>query len=121
MMTTRYARSGNASIAYQTVGQGDVDIVFVPCWISHLERLWKEPRFAQFVDRLSTFGRVIMFDKRGTGMSDPVPVTAFPALEERIDDLLAVLDAAGSSKVILIGSAIGGKLGALFATNHPER
>jgi pimeloyl-ACP methyl ester carboxylesterase/class 3 adenylate cyclase/DNA-binding CsgD family transcriptional regulator len=120
-LNTRYARYGNASIAYQTVGQGKVDIVFVPCWISHLERLWKEPRFAQFIDRLSRFGRVILFDKRGTGLSDPVPATEFPSLEERIDDLLAVLDAAGSTSAVLVGAAIGGKLSALFAANHPER
>jgi pimeloyl-ACP methyl ester carboxylesterase/DNA-binding CsgD family transcriptional regulator/class 3 adenylate cyclase len=122
MMThTRYARVGNASIAYQTVGQGEVDIIFVPCWISHLERLWKEPRFAQFIDRLSTFGRVILFDTRGTGLSDPVPATKFPSLEERTDDLLAVLAAAGSTKAVLFGAAIGGKLAALFAANQPER
>jgi pimeloyl-ACP methyl ester carboxylesterase/class 3 adenylate cyclase/DNA-binding CsgD family transcriptional regulator len=120
-MQTRYARAGNASIAYQTVGRGEIDIVFVPCWISHLERLWKEPRFAQFIDRLSTFGRVILFDKRGTGLSDPVPATKFPSLEERMDDLLAVLDAAGSTSAVLVGAAIGGKLSALFAANHPER
>src|SRR5215216_8038007 len=103
---TRYARAGNVSIAYQTVGQGEVDIVFVPCWISHLERLWKEPRFAQFVERLSAFGRVILFDKRGTGLSDPAPATVSPSLEVRMDDLLAVLDAAGSTNVVLFGTEI---------------
>jgi pimeloyl-ACP methyl ester carboxylesterase/DNA-binding CsgD family transcriptional regulator len=120
-MKTRYARSGNASIAYQTVGQGELDIVFVPCWISHLERLWREPRFTQFIDRLSTFGRVILFDKRGTGMSDPAPASRFPSLEERMEDLLAVLDAAGSASTVLLGSEIGGKLATLFAATYPER
>src|SRR5215207_10063780 len=118
---TRYARAGNVSIAYQTVGQGEVDIVFVPCWISHLERLWKEPRFARFIERLAAFGRVILFDKRGTGLSDPAPATTFPSLEERLEDLLTVLDAAGSRRTVLVGTAIGGRLAALFAAEHPER
>src|SRR5215211_5396090 len=117
---TRYARAGNVSIAYQTVGQGEVDIVFIPCWISHLERLWREPRFAQFVERLSAFGRVILFDKRGTGLSDPMPATKFASLEERMEDLLAVLDAANSTSTVLFGSEIGGKLAALFAATYPE-
>jgi pimeloyl-ACP methyl ester carboxylesterase/DNA-binding CsgD family transcriptional regulator/class 3 adenylate cyclase len=121
MAQTKYARNGSASIAYQTVGQGEIDIIFVPCWISHLERLWKEPRFAQFIDRLSTFGRVILFDKRGTGLSDPLPATSFESLEERTEDLLAVLDAAGSRRAVLFGIAIGGKLSAQFAATHPER
>jgi pimeloyl-ACP methyl ester carboxylesterase/DNA-binding CsgD family transcriptional regulator/class 3 adenylate cyclase len=121
LMQTRYARSEGASIAYQIVGQGDVDIVLVPCWISHLERLWKEPRFVRFVERLSTFGRVILFDKRGTGLSDPVPASRFPSLDERMEDLLAVLDAVNSPRAVLFGSAIGGKLSALFAANHPDR
>jgi pimeloyl-ACP methyl ester carboxylesterase/class 3 adenylate cyclase/DNA-binding CsgD family transcriptional regulator len=118
---TRYARLGNASVAYQTVGEGEVDLVFVPCWISHLERLWREPRFAQFVERLATFGRVILFDKRGTGLSDPAPATSFPTIEERMEDLVAVLDAAGSRRAVLVGSAIGGGLSALFAATYPER
>jgi pimeloyl-ACP methyl ester carboxylesterase/DNA-binding CsgD family transcriptional regulator/class 3 adenylate cyclase len=120
-MQTRYARAGNASIAYQIVGQGEVDIVYVPCWISHLERLWREPRFAQFIERMSTFGRVILFDKRGNGLSDPVPATRFPSLEERMEDLLTVLDAAGSTSAVLFGSEIGGKLATLFAATYPER
>jgi pimeloyl-ACP methyl ester carboxylesterase/DNA-binding CsgD family transcriptional regulator len=120
-MHTRYARSGNVSIAYQTIGQGEVDIVFVPCWISHLERLWKEPRFAKFVERLSAFGRVILFDKRGTGLSDPAPATRSPSLEERMDDMLSVLDAAGSTRVVLFGTEIGAKLAMLFAATYPER
>jgi pimeloyl-ACP methyl ester carboxylesterase/DNA-binding CsgD family transcriptional regulator/class 3 adenylate cyclase len=118
---TRYARVGNDSIAYQTVGQGEVDIVYVPCWISHLERLWREPRFAQFVERLSAFGRVILFDKRGTGLSDPAPATRLVSLEERMEDLLAVLDAVGSTSTVLFGSEIGGKLATLVAAAYPER
>lgn len=120
-LQTRYVRSGNANIAYQIVGEGDYDVVFVPCWISHLERLWREPRFARFVERLATFGRVILFDKRGTGMSDPAPATSYPSLDERMEDLASVLDAVGSRRAILVGSAIGGRLSALFAAAHPER
>ncbi|HKG26122.1 MAG TPA: alpha/beta hydrolase, partial [Thermomicrobiales bacterium] len=120
-METRYARRGDGSVAYQTIGSGELDLVYVPCWISHLERLWKEPRFARFVERLATFGRVILFDKRGTGLSDPVPATTFASLEERMEDLLTVLAAAGSRRPVLIGSAIGGRLAALFAAEHPDR
>src|SRR5215216_5873558 len=104
IVETKYARRGNASVAYQTIGQGEIDLVFVPCWISHLERLWKEPRFARFIERLAAFGRVILFDKRGTGLSDPAPATTFPSLEERMEDLAAVLDAVGSRRAILVGS-----------------
>src|SRR5215208_1613608 len=99
---TRYAQCGDANIAYQTIGEGDLDLVFVPCWISHLERLWRDPHFAQFIERLSAFGRVILFDKRGTGLSDPVPATSFPSLEERMEDLTAVLTATGSRRVVLV-------------------
>lgn len=120
-MHTRYARVGSDSIAYQIIGQGEIDIVYVPCWISHLERLWREPRFAQFIERLSAFGRVILFDKRGTGLSDPAPATSFGSLDERMEDLLAVLDAAGSTSTVVFGSEIGGKLATLFAATYPER
>src|SRR5688500_4612915 len=117
----RYATCGDASIAYQIVGEGDIDIVFVPCWLSHLDRLWREPRFERFVQSLARFGRVILFDKRGTGLSDPAPASARQTLEARMEDLHAVLDAAQSRRAILVGVAIGSRLSALFAATYPER
>ena len=94
---TRYARSGDVSIAYQVVGEGPLDLVFVSGWVSHLDHMWEEPSFARFLRRLASFSRLILFDKRGTGLSDRVPVSDLPTLEERMDDVRAVMDAAGSS------------------------
>ncbi len=85
------------NIAYQVVGSGPVDLVFVMGWVSHLEYFWNEPSFARFLTRLSSMARLILFDKRGTGLSDPVPVNELPTLEQRMDDVRAVMDAAGSS------------------------
>ena len=118
---TNYARVGDANIAYQVIGQGAIDFVYVPCWLSHLDRMWREPRFARFVERLSSFGRVILFDKRGTGLSDPMSSAMQPSFEERMDDLQAVLDAAGSTHAVLFGTSMGGRLSALYAANHPDR
>jgi class 3 adenylate cyclase len=117
--TTRYARSGDVHIAYQVVGDGPRDIVFVPGWTSHVEMGWTFPAFAHFLDRLASFSRLIIFDKRGTGLSDPVMAT--PTLEERMDDLRAVLDAAGSEHAVLFGECEGAPLSVLFAATHPER
>ena len=118
---TRYASFEGASIAYQTIGQGETDFVVVPCWLSHLDRMWREPHFIRFVERLSTFGRVILFDKRGTGLSDPVASSHKPALEDRVADLAAVLDAAGSKKAVLLGNGVGGRLSVLYSVIYPER
>ena len=120
-VTTRYARSKGTSIAYQVVGQGARDIVLVPCAISHVESLWEEPRFVRFVGRLASFGRVMLFDKRGTGLSDPTPADEPLTLEQRMDDLLAVLDAAGSERAVVLGVSFGSALAALFAATHPRR
>src|SRR5215218_8788104 len=117
----RYANLADGSIAYQVVGQGDLDIVFVPCWLSHIERMWREPHFERFVQSLAAFGRVILFDKRGTGLSDPAPANARQTLEARMEDLLAVLDAAQSRRAILVGVGIGSRLSTLFAATYPER
>lgn len=87
----RYAKSGDVNIAYQVVGNGPLDLVFVPGFVSHAEACWEEPRLARFLRRLSSFSRLIAFDKRGTGMSDPV--TSVPAQQERLDDIRAVMDA----------------------------
>jgi pimeloyl-ACP methyl ester carboxylesterase/DNA-binding winged helix-turn-helix (wHTH) protein len=116
---TRYARSGNVNIAYQVVGDGPIDLVFVMGWVSHLDYFWAEPSFARFLRRLASFSRLILFDKRGTGLSDRVG--ELPTLEQRMDDVRAVLDAVGSRQAALLGVSEGGPLCALYATTYPER
>lgn len=116
---TRYARSGDLSIAYQVVGSGDLDIVLVPGFVSHLDWAWEEPALRRFLERLASFSRLLLFDKRGTGLSDPVPGPAL--LEERVDDLRSVMDAAGSERAAVLGVSEGGAMAALFAAQHPER
>ena len=118
---TEYARSGDVHIAYQVVGQGQLDLVYVPGWVSHVEQAWEEPALARFLRRLSSFSRLIVFDKRGTGLSDRVPEDELPTLEERMDDLRAVMDAAGSQRAAVFGVSEGGNLSALFAATYPER
>jgi pimeloyl-ACP methyl ester carboxylesterase len=118
---TQYTRSGDLHIAYQVVGEGPLDLVYVPGWISHVELAWEEPTLARFLRRLASFSRLIMFDKRGTGLSDRVPNNKLPTLEERIDDLRAVMDAAGSERAAVFGFSEGGNLSALFAVTYPER
>ena len=115
----QYARSGDVNIAYQVCGTGPVDLVFVMGWVSHLEYFWKEPSFARFLSRLASFSRLILFDKRGTGLSDPV--TRLPTLEERMDDVRAVLDAVGSRRAVLLGVSEGGPMCSLFAATHPTQ
>jgi len=115
----QYARSGDVNIAYQVCGNGPVDLVFVMGWVSHLEYFWKEPSFARFLARLASFSRLILFDKRGTGLSDPV--TALPTLEQRMDDVRAVLDAVGSRRAVLLGVSEGGPMCSLFAATHPRQ
>lgn len=116
-----YARSGHVNIAYQVIGSGPLDLVFVMGWVSHLELFWAEPSFARFLERLSRMARVILFDKRGTGLSDRVSVTELPTLEQRMDDVRAVMEAAGSSRAVLLGVSEGGPLCTLFAATHPAR
>jgi pimeloyl-ACP methyl ester carboxylesterase len=118
---TKYARSGDVHIAYQVVGDGPVDLVFVPGWITHVELAWEDPFEAAFRRRLAGFARLIVFDKRGTGLSDRVPVDQLPILEERMDDVRAVMDAAGSERAALMGVSEGGAMSALFAATYPER
>ena len=115
----RYTRSGNVNIAYQVVGDGPIDLVFVMGWVSHLEYFWKEPSFARFLNRLASFSRLILFDKRGTGLSDRV--TALPTLEERMDDVRAVMEAVGSERAALLGVSEGGPMCSLFAATYPEK
>lgn len=119
--TVHYARSGDANIAYQVVGSGPVDLVFVMGWVSHLEYFWNNPSFAQFLSRLASQTRLILFDKRGTGLSDPVPISQLPSLEQRLDDVRAVMEAVGSARAVLFGVSEGGPLCSLFAATYPER
>ncbi|MEP3480612.1 MAG: alpha/beta fold hydrolase [Fuerstiella sp.] len=117
----RYARSGDVNIAWQTVGDGPIDMVFVMGWVSHLEWFWKDANFAAFLRRLASFSRVILFDKRGTGLSDRVPVDELPTLEKRMDDVRAVMAAAKSEHAVLCGISEGGPLCALFAATYPQK
>jgi class 3 adenylate cyclase len=116
---TQYAKSGDVSIAYQVVGDGPIDLVIVPGWVSHLELIWEEPQAAAFLRRLGEFSRLILFDKRGTGMSDPM--TYVPPVDERMDDIRAVMDAAGSERAAMLGYSEGAPLALVFAAIHPDR
>ena len=116
---TRYASSGGVNIAYQVLGTGPHDLVFVLGWVSNIEGVWEEPAFARFLTRLSSFSRLILFDKRGTGLSDRV--TEMPSLEVRMDDVRVVTDAAGSERAALFGISEGGPMCALFSATHPDR
>jgi class 3 adenylate cyclase len=118
---TRYAKSGDFHIAYQVVGDGPPDLVYVPGWISHLDLQWEQPLLERFLTRLASFSRLIVFDKRGIGLSDPVADSAMPMLEERMDDVRAVLDAAGSEQAVVFGQGYGTPIAALFAATYPDR
>ncbi len=118
-LPVHYARSGEVNIAYQVLGSGPIDLLFVMGWVSHLEYSWNEPSFARFLRRLASFSRLILFDKRGTGLSDRVG--HLPTLEERMDDVRAVLNAVGSRRAVLLGVSEGGPMCALFAATYPEK
>ena len=119
---TRYARAGDVHIAYQIVGDGPIDLVLVPWFVTHLEHHWEEPGLARFYERLASFSRLILFDKRGNGLSDRIGTgDRAPTLEERMDDVRAVMDAAGSERAAIFGVSEGGPLSILFAATHPER
>ncbi len=113
--------SGEVNIAYQVVGEGPLDLVFVSGWVSNLDLMWEDPSYARFLRRLASFSRLILFDKRGTGLSDRVPETDLPTLEARMDDVRAVLDAAGAERAALLGHSEGGPMCLLFAATYPER
>jgi pimeloyl-ACP methyl ester carboxylesterase len=116
---TRYAKSGDASIAYQVIGDGPLDLVVVPGWLSHIDLLWRDPGWTQLVAGLASFSRVILFDPRGSGLSDPTDRPL--SLERRAADLAAVLDAVGSARTALFGFSMGGPLSVMFAASHPDR
>ena len=117
--STQYARNGDIHVAYQVFGEGDLDLIFVPGFISHIENAWDEPGMAGWLRRLGSFSRVIMFDKQGTGLSDRGSV--LPGMDERMDDVRAVMDAQGVKRAAIFGISEGGSLATLFAATHPER
>lgn len=116
---TKYTKSGEINIAYQVFGSGSIDLVYIPGWISNIDWMWACPELVNFLQELGKIARVILFDKRGTGLSDRV--VEFPTLEERMDDIRAVMDAAGSEKAVLFGHSEGGSVSALFAATYPKR
>lgn len=117
----RYARSGDVTIAYQVIGDGPVDLVLVPGWVSNVEVAWEEPRFAAWMRELARHCRLITFDKRGTGLSDPILMDSPPPLEVRMDDVRAVMDEVDSERAVLLGFSEGGSMALLFAATHPDR
>ena len=119
--TTQYAKVGDLHIAFQVVGDGPLDLVFVPGWVSNVELGWEEPRQAAFLRGLASFARLILFDKRGTGLSDPVPIDRPPTLEDRMADVNAVMDAANVDRGALFGFSEGGAMSALFGATYPDR
>jgi len=118
---THYTRGKEGHVAYQVVGDGPFDVVFIPAWNTNVDAMWEEPTLARFLRRLGTFSRLICFDKRGTGVSDPVPLGAIPTLEQWNDDVGAVMDAVGSQRAALLGHGEGGPMATLFAATYPER
>src|SRR4051794_36052936 len=116
---TRFTQSGEVAIAYQVIGAGPIDLLIVPGFVSHLEQAWEDAAYTRFLSGLASFARVIRFDKRGTGLSDRV--IGVPTLEERIDDVRAVMDATQSSRAALFGISEGGPMSILFAATYPER
>jgi pimeloyl-ACP methyl ester carboxylesterase len=116
---TQYARSGDVHIAYQAFGKGPINLVMVPGFVSNVEAYWEQPDFARFLNRLASYARVVTFDKRGTGSSDRV--AELPGLEARMDDLRAVMDAAGMEQAALLGISEGAPLSILFAATYPDR
>lgn len=117
----RYVKRGGFNIAYQVMGEGPVDIVLSPGWVSHLDLAWDVPDLARFLRRLSSFSRLILFDKRGTGLSDRIAPDDLPTLEQRMEDMLAVMDATGSERAVLFGTLGGAAMCSLLAATHPER
>ena len=118
---TRYARQSGLHLAYQVLGEGPPDLLLLDQWFSHMEAQWDVPPVAEFRERLASFGRLIMYDKRGSGLSDPIPTSDLPTIEEWMDDVPIVLDAAGSDRAVVIANLGGGLMAATYAAAHPER
>ena len=120
-LTTQYAKNGDIHIAYQVLGEGPLDLVLVESWVHHVEAFWELPELARMRRRLAAIGRLIIFDRRGTGLSDPVPLDRLPDLETQVADICAVMDAAGSTRAAILGFTEGGPLAVLLAASLPER
>jgi class 3 adenylate cyclase len=118
---TRFAKVGDIHIAYQVVGDGPIDILYIDTWVHHVEAVWDFPDFARVLRRLASFGRLIHFDRRGTGLSDPVPLDRLPDFDMQVEDVIAVLDAAGSERPAIVGTNDGTMVAMLLAAAHPER
>jgi pimeloyl-ACP methyl ester carboxylesterase len=118
---TRYTTAGGSRVAYNVTGAGPPDLVFVPDWLNNVELAWDLPGAARYLDRLSSFSRLIAFDKRGTGLSDPVPLDALPTLEDWMEDVRAVCDATGAERPALMGFGGAGPMCMLYAATHPDR
>jgi class 3 adenylate cyclase len=118
---TRYAKSGSLNIAYQVVGDGPLDLIYVPGFVSNVEMMWTDPSYVHVLGRLASFSRLLLFDKRGTGLSDRVSNDHLPTLEQRMDDVRAVMDAAGSERAALFGHSEGGSMSIVFAATYPQR
>jgi class 3 adenylate cyclase len=118
---TRFAKRGDVHLTYQVVGSGGIDILFVDTWVHHVEAVWDFPDFARFLRRLGSFGRLIHFDRRGTGLSDPVPLDALPDFDTQVGDVVSILDAAGSEEAAVVGTNDGTLVAILLAAAHPER
>src|SRR5215211_4469201 len=118
---TEYAKSGDVHVAYQVLGDGPLNLVFVPGFVSHVEHFWEDPSLARFLRRLGSFSRLVFFDKRGTGLSDRVSEAAVPTLEERMDDVRAVMDAVGFERAAIFAPSDAGSMAILFAATYPER
>jgi pimeloyl-ACP methyl ester carboxylesterase len=117
----RYATSSGGCVAYQVAGEGPIDLVFIPEWWNETESAWDQPLLADVLERLASFSRLICFDRRGCGISDPIPLGATPVLDDWLDDLRSVMDAVGSERAVLVGCSGGGPLSVLFAATHPDR
>jgi class 3 adenylate cyclase len=120
-LQTRFARNGDAHLAYQIVGSGRIDLVLIDSWVHHVEMVWEIPELAHLLRRLASFTRLIHFDRRGTGLSDPVPVSELPDLETQVDDVIAVLDATGAVRPAVMGVQEGTLMAMLLAATHPDR
>lgn len=118
---TRYAATDAGYVAYQVFGRGPPDVVFIASWLSNLEVMWEEPSLARYFDRLSSFCRVVYFDKRGTGVSDPVPLVSLPTIDEWMDDAKAVMSSAGVERAALVGDGHGGPMAMLFSATYPDQ
>ena len=118
---TLFAQGPEGQVAYQVFGEGPIDLLFLPPWLWSIDLMWDEPRIERFMRRLGSFSRVIVFDKRGMGSSDPIPLGAIPTLEEWTDDIRVVLDAVGTERAAIVGDADSSQMAMIFAASHPER